>query len=217
MEKIISSTDNKISINGSRYIRLLEAFGLNDANLLNLPGVSFIISEISCDGVIDNSRPISFLNLIDNPKMQKKPTVIDFGNDTGTIKNKNLKTEIKFIVSENLQFKLFYEIEHFHNKLYPMKLNRDLDKIKCIKDCEENKGLTWHVNLHSVHDSKDIFNELNNMYLFSGDNEEAIRFYQLLIQNDFNGQFNDSEAHNYSNYKYVYVYSSKPLSSGQNT
>jgi|SRR5690554_1272775 len=209
MEKVISSTDNKITIKGSTSITFLKAIGLNGCNILE-PAVSFIINHISCNGGTE-SIPISFDNIIDNPKMQKNPSVVDFSNQSVIIKNKNLKTEIEFKVSENIKFNLLYEIKYFHNKLHAMKLNQDLNEIKCIKNCKENKGLSWHVNLHSVHDSMDILNELNNMYLFSGDNEEAIRFYQLLIQNNFKGQFKTSAVSSYNDYKYVYAYSSNSL------
>ena len=208
MIKVISSSNNKIVLNGSKEIKLLKAVGLNGFDFLK-SNVSFVISSSSCDSYLDITSPFDFLDIIDNPLMQRNGAIADFGNDPVIIKNKDLKTEIEFIIPDNNKFELFYEIDSYSKRLYPFNLNRELKKINCIKNNEENKGLTWHVNLFSIHESRDKLNELNNMYLFSGDNREALKFYDLLVSNNYIGEFQTDGVNTFDYYKYVYVYSSR--------
>ena len=207
MRKVISSTNNKITFNGSRKIHFLKAVGLDEMNFINTD-VKFIITVFYCDGGSKIIGQIPFLDMIDEERtMLKNSSILDFSADAANRSNTNLKTEFEFHIPENKQFELFYEIESFSTILYPMRLNRELDHLICIKNSKENKGLTWHMNLLSIQDSKDALNELNNMHLFRGRYNEALKLYNLLAQNNFTGEFNTTEANEYQNYKYVYIYS----------
>ncbi len=207
MIKIITSTDNKITIKGSRAIKLIKAVGINDLDFFKTKA-QLIICQLSCDDSFERCSPISFMDFADNALMIKDATVADFSVSSAIIKNNYMKTVLEFKIPENTQFELSYEIVNFTNQLFFMKLKRDLDKVNCIKNNEDNKGLTWHANLLSINDSREVLNGLNNMHLFAGHSGEALHFYKSLISEGFNGEFKNSNM-DWQNYKSVYIYSSE--------